>query len=75
VAEGTGTQPFAAQLRINRRRIQIVLGVFSIIAAGLKFQPKMFGTSFVAMIINLMADGQPGVIAASIMDRSWAGTR
>jgi hypothetical protein len=66
VAEGTGTQPLAAQLRINRRGIQIVLGVFWIIAAGLKFQPKMFGTSFVAMMINPMADGQPGVIAASI---------
>jgi hypothetical protein len=66
VAEGTGTQPLAAQLGINRRGIQIVLGVFWIIAAGLKFQPKMFGTSFVAMMINPMADGQPGVIAASI---------
>ena len=66
MAEETVTRPLAAQLRINRRSIQIALGVFWIIAAGLKFQPKMFGTSFVAMMINPMAVGQPGFIAASI---------
>ena len=66
MAEETVTRPLAAQLRINRRSVQIALGVFWIIAAGLKFQPKMFGTSFVAMMINPMAAGQPGFIAASI---------
>lgn len=66
MAEGTGNRPLAARLRINRRLIQIALGVFWIIAAGLKFQPKMFGTSFVAMMIDPMAAGQPGVLASSI---------
>jgi hypothetical protein len=65
VAEDTSA-PLAAQLRINRRGIQIALGLFWIIAAGLKFQPKMFGTTFVAMMIDPRAAGQPGVIAASI---------
>ena len=66
VAEDTGIRPFAAHLRINRRVVQIALGVFWIIAAGLKFQPKMFGTSFVSMMIDPMAAGQPGVLASSI---------
>jgi hypothetical protein len=66
VAEETGIRPLAAQLHINRRVVQIALGVFWIIAAGLKFQPKMFGTSFVAMMIDPMAAGQPGVLASSI---------
>jgi hypothetical protein len=66
VAEDTGTTPLAARLHITRRGVQIALGVFWIIAAGLKFQPKMFGTSFVAMMIDPMAAGQPGVLSSSI---------
>ncbi|HWF20972.1 MAG TPA: hypothetical protein VG226_02400 [Acidimicrobiales bacterium] len=66
MAEDTSIRPLAAHLRINRRVIQIALGVLWIIAAGLKFQPKMFGTSFVSMMIDPMAAGQPGVLASSI---------
>jgi hypothetical protein len=66
VAEETDIRPLAAHLHINRRVVQIALGVFWIIAAGLKFQPKMLGTSFVAMMIDPMAAGQPGVLASSI---------
>ncbi len=61
VAEGTDIQPVASRLQIDRRTIQIALGVLWIIAAGLKFQPRMFGTSFITMVIDPMAAGQPGV--------------
>ena len=58
--------PLAARLRINRRTIQIVLGLVWIVDGALKFQPKMFGTSFVDMVIRPMAAGQPSVVASSI---------
>lgn len=63
----TGHQLLAARFRISQRSIQIALGILWIIAAGLKFQPKMFGTNFVAMVIDPMAQGQPGVVSASIL--------
>jgi len=59
-------QPLAGRLRINRRTIQVVLGLFWIVDGGLKFQPKMFGTSFVDMVVRPMATGQPSAVASSI---------
>jgi hypothetical protein len=66
VTDMSDVQPLAARLRINRRTIQIVLGLVWIIDGGLKFQPKMFGSSFVDMVVRPMAAGQPSVVASSI---------
>ena len=61
-----GRSTMAERLHINKRTIQIVLGVMWIIDAGLQFQPRMFGTDFVSMVIAPNAAGQPHVIASSI---------
>ena len=61
-----GRSTMAERLHINKRTIQIVLGVMLIIDAGLQFQPRMFGTDFVSMVIAPNAAGQPHVIASSI---------
>jgi hypothetical protein len=66
VVDSSVPTPLAARLRINRRTIQIVLGLVWIVDGALKFQPKMFGTSFVDMVIRPMAAGQPAVVASSI---------
>jgi uncharacterized membrane protein YgcG len=66
VVDSSVPTPLAARLRINRRTIQIVLGLVWIVDGALKFQPKMFGTSFVDMVIRPMAAGQPSVVASSI---------
>jgi len=59
-------RPLAARLHVNRRRVRIVLGVLWILAAGLKFQPDLFGSNFINMIVYPMAQGQPGVVGSSI---------
>jgi hypothetical protein len=56
----------AERLHINKRTIQIALGLMWIIDAGLQFQPRMFGTDFVSMVIAPNAAGQPYPIAWSI---------
>ena len=56
----------AERLHINKRTIQIALGLMWIIDAGLQFQPRMFGTDFVSMVIAPNAAGQPHLIAWSI---------
>lgn len=56
----------ACRLRINRRSIQIALGIVWIVDAALQFQPKMFGSDFVSMVIAPNAARQPAAIASSI---------
>jgi hypothetical protein len=51
---------------INKRTIQVVLGVLWIIDAGLQFQPRMFGSDFVSMVIAPNAAGQPSAIGSSV---------
>jgi hypothetical protein len=53
-------------LHINRRNLQIVLGVFWILDGLLKFQPDDFKPSFVTNVIRPMALGQPNLIASTI---------
>ncbi|HEV3264318.1 MAG TPA: hypothetical protein VG014_02270 [Acidimicrobiales bacterium] len=62
-----GDRPTVAERwHINKRTIQIVLGLFWIIDAGLQFQPRMFGSDFVSMVIAPNASGQPTAIASSV---------
>lgn len=61
-----GRPTFVGRLGISARTIQIVLGVLWIIDAGLQFQPKMFGSDFVSMVIIPNAVGQPAVVGSSI---------
>ena len=62
-----GARPtLAKRCHINKRTIQVVLGVLWIIDAGLQFQPRMFGSDFVSMVIAPNASGQPAPIASSV---------
>jgi len=56
----------AQRWHIDKRTIQIVLGVLWIVDAGLQFQPRMFGSDFVSMVIAPNAAGQPSAIASSV---------
>ena len=56
----------AERWHLNKRTIQIVLGVLWIIDAGLQFQPRMFGSDFVSMVIAPNAAGQPSPISSSV---------
>ncbi|HEX3840039.1 MAG TPA: hypothetical protein VHU85_04525 [Acidimicrobiales bacterium] len=62
-----GASPtLAERWHINKRTIQIVLGILWIIDAGLQFQPRMFGSDFVSMVIAPNASDQPSAIASSV---------
>src|SRR5580693_4014924 len=52
----------------SQRVLQIVLGLFWVLAAALQFQPFMFGRRFVEATILLTAQGQPFVIGDLITD-------
>jgi hypothetical protein len=66
-AEPTTVRPtLAKRWHINKRTIQIALGIFWIIDAGLQFQPRMFGSDFVSMVIAPNAADQPSAIASSV---------
>ena len=56
----------AARLHVNRRTLQIALGVVWIFDGLLKFQPDLFGPSFVSTLIRPMAVGQPTLVASTI---------
>jgi hypothetical protein len=56
----------AGRVGISARTIQIALGAVWIIDAGLQFQPKMFGSDFVSMVIAPNAASQPAAVATSI---------
>jgi hypothetical protein len=61
-------EPRAAggRLHLTRHTVQLLLGAVWIIDAGLQFQPRMFGSDFVSMVIAPNAAGQPAPVAASI---------
>lgn len=65
-----GERTVAGRLGVSTRAVQIVLGVLWILDAILQFQPKMFGTDFVSMIIAPNAAGQPAAIGSSITHMS-----
>jgi hypothetical protein len=56
----------AERLHINRRTLQIALGMIWIIDGLLKFQPAIFKPAFVNVVIRPMAIGQPTLIASAI---------
>jgi hypothetical protein len=51
---------------LNRRNIQIALGVIWILDAALQFQPRMFTSAFPSQVLMPTAQGQPGWLAAAI---------
>jgi hypothetical protein len=66
---GVGTdipRSVAARLHINRRTLQVALGVIWIIDGLLKFQPALFKPAFVTTVIRPMAVGQPALLASTI---------
>ncbi|MGD0394754.1 MAG: hypothetical protein ABSC41_19185 [Acidimicrobiales bacterium] len=56
----------AERLRVNRRSLQVVLGVIWILDGLLKFQPALLKPDFVNNLIRPMSVGQPTVIASTI---------
>jgi len=56
----------AERLRVNRRSLQVALGVVWIFDGLLKFQPALFKPNFVDIVIRPMAVGQPTLIASTI---------
>jgi hypothetical protein len=62
---GTPRSP-AERLRINRRTLQIALGLLWIIDGALKFQPHLFKPSFFADIVRPMSAGQPGLLGSAV---------
>jgi hypothetical protein len=53
----------------GRRGLQACLGAAWLLDAGLQLQPYMFGPFFVTQVIAPSADGDPGLVAASV---NWA---
>src|ERR1700677_1878356 len=56
----------AARLHVNRRSLQIALGVIWIFDGLLKFQPALFKPIFIDNVIRPMAVGQPTLVASTI---------
>ncbi len=56
----------AARLHVNRRTLQIALGVIWIFDGLLKFQPALFKPIFIDNVIRPMAAGQPTLVASAI---------
>jgi len=54
------------RLHVNRRSLQVALGVVWIIDGLLKFQPALFKPAFIGIVIRPMAIGQPTLIASTI---------
>ncbi|MHB8430819.1 MAG: hypothetical protein ACYDDZ_09870 [Acidimicrobiales bacterium] len=65
-----GERTVAGRLGVSGRAVQIALGVLWIIDAILQFQPKMFGTDFISMVVVPNAAGQPAAIGSSITHMS-----
>ncbi len=63
---GSDPAPVAGRLGIDRRTIQIALGVLWILDAALQFQPTMFTQGFVHHVILPNATGQPSWLAAAV---------
>jgi hypothetical protein len=59
-------RPVAERLHINRRTLQIALGLLWIIDGALKFQPHLFKPSFITDVVRPMSAGQPGLLGSAI---------
>jgi hypothetical protein len=47
---------------LDAKKFQVILGSLWILDAFLQMQPKMFGTTFISMVISPNADGQSSLI-------------
>jgi hypothetical protein len=54
---------------MSKRTLQLALGVFWLIDAGLQFQPFMFTRAFADDVLAGAASGQPGFVATPVQ---WA---
>ena len=52
---------------LTRRRLQVALGLFWLLDAGLQFQPYMFTKAFVTQVLSMNAMYQPDVIGNFII--------
>jgi hypothetical protein len=62
----TQGRSLASSLHVNQRTLQCALGVIWIIDGLLKFQPDLFKSSFVSLVIRPMAVGQPSLVSSTI---------
>jgi len=58
-----------SRLRITRRTLQVVLGLFWILDGALQLQPYMLRTSFATQVLAPVGDGQPHFVAGPV---HWA---
>jgi hypothetical protein len=56
-------------VRVTRRSLQVVLGLFWLLDGGLQFQPFMLRTSFARDVLAPVGDGQPQFVAGPV---HWA---
>jgi hypothetical protein len=56
-------------MRITRRHLQVALGLFWLLDAGLQLQPFMLGAGFARKVVAPAAAGQPELVAAPV---HWA---
>ena len=57
------------RLRVTRRTLQVVLGLFWLLDGGLQFQPFMLRASFAREVLAPVGDGQPHFVAGPV---HWA---
>jgi len=57
------------QVRVTRRGLQVVLGLFWLLDGGLQFQPFMLRTSFARDVVAPTGSGQPQLVAGPV---HWA---
>src|SRR5437870_9143670 len=58
-----------AHVRVTRRTLQVVLGLFWLLDGGLQFQPFMLRASFAREVLAPVGDGQPHFVAGPV---HWA---
>ena len=61
-----GWRRWAAGLRINRRGVQVALGVLWLIDGALQLQPFMFSPAFSTNVLGAAGSGQPGWVSAVV---------
>ncbi len=66
VTDGLPRDTLIGRLNIDGRKLRIILGSLWILDSILQMQPKMFGSSFISMVIGPNAQGQPHFISSSI---------
>ena len=55
-----------SHVRITRRTLQVVLGLFWILDGALQLQPFMLRTSFATQVLAPVGDGQPHFVAGPV---------